>query len=50
MIIKVSNNCVLEMEKVLAHNEEMADTSSRTLAKELIAMENSNIKTLKEYL
>ena len=50
MIIKGSNNGVLEMEKVLAHNEEMADTSSRALAKELIAMENSNIKTLKEYL
>ena len=26
MIIKGSNNGVLEMEKVLAHNEEMADT------------------------
>ena len=50
MIIKGSNNGVLEMEKVLAHNEELADTSSRALAKELIAMENSNIKTLKEYL
>ena len=50
MIIKGSNNGVLEMEKVLAHNEEMADTSSRALARELIAMENRNIKTLKEYL
>ena len=50
MIIKGSNNGVLEMEKVLAHNEEMADTSSRALAKELIAMENSNIRVLKEYL
>ena len=50
MIIKGSNNGVLEMEKVLAHNEELADTASRALAKELIAMENSNIKTLKEYL
>lgn len=50
MIIKGSNNGILEMEKVLAHNEEMAGTSSRALAKELIAMENSNIKTLKEYL
>ena len=50
MIIKGSNNGVLEMEKVLAHNEEMADTSSRALAKELIAMENSNIRALKEYL
>ena len=38
------------MEKVLAHNEAMADTSSRALAKELIAMENSNIRALKEYL
>lgn len=50
MIIKGSNNGVLEMEKVLAHNEEMADTSSRALARELIAMENSNIRVLKEYL
>ncbi len=50
MIIKGSNNSVLEMEKVLAHNEEMAGTSSRALAKELIAMENSNIRSLKEYL
>lgn len=50
MIIKGSNNGVLEMEKVLVHNEEMADTSSRALARELIAMENRNIKTLKEYL
>lgn len=50
MIIKGSNNGVLEMEKVLAHNEDMADTSSRALARELIAMENSNIRTLKEYL
>ena len=50
MIIKGSNNGVLEMEKVLAHNEEMADTSSRALARELIAMENSNIRALKEYL
>ena len=38
------------MEKVLAHNEEMADTSSRALAKELIAMETSNFRVLKEYL
>lgn len=50
MIIKGSNNGVLEMEKVLAHNEEMAGASCKTLAKELIAMENSNIRTLKEYL
>lgn len=50
MIIKGSNNGVLEMEKVLAHNEEMAGAPCKTLAKELIAMENSNIKTLKEYL
>ena len=33
MIIKGSNNGVLEMEKVLAHNEELADTASRALAK-----------------
>lgn len=50
MIIKGSNNGVLEMEKVLAHNEEFAGTPCRSLAKELIEMENSNIRTLKEYL
>lgn len=50
MIIKGSNNGILEMEKVLAHNGEMAGTRCSNLAKELIEMENANIKTLKEYL
>lgn len=50
MIIKGSNNGILEMEKVLAHNGEMAGTRCCNLAKELIEMENANIKTLKEYL
>ena len=50
MIIKGSNNGVLEMEKVLAHNEEFAGSPCRSLAKELIEMENVNIRTLKEYL
>lgn len=50
MIIKGSNNGILEMEKVLAHNEEMAGKACSTLARELIAMENNNIRTLKEYL
>ena len=50
MIIKGSNNGILEMEKVLAHNEELAGRSCRAIARELIAMENNNIKTLKEYL
>lgn len=50
MIIKGSNNGVLEMEKVLAHNEEFAGRPCRALAKELIEMENANIRTLKEYL
>lgn len=50
MIIKGSNNGVLEMEKVLAHNEEFAGAPCRSLAKELIEMENANIRTLKEYL
>ena len=50
MIIKGSNNGVLEMEKVLAHNEEFAGNACRSLAKELIEMENANIRTLKEYL
>lgn len=50
MIIKGSNNGILEMEKVLAHNEEFAGNSCRNLARELIEMENANIRTLKEYL
>ena len=50
MIIKGSNNGVLEMEMVLAHNEEFAGSPCRSLAKELIEMENANIRTLKEYL
>ena len=50
MIIKGSNNGVLKMEKVLAHNEEFAGSPCRSLAKELIEMENANIRTLKEYL
>ncbi len=50
MIIKGSNNGVLEMEKVLAHNEEFAGNACRSLARELIEMENANIRTLKEYL
>ena len=50
VIIKGSNNGVLEMEKVLAHNEEFAGNVCRSLARELIDMENANIRTLKEYL
>ena len=50
MIIKGSNNGILEMEKVLAHNGEFAGKDCRDLAKELIDMENANIRTLKDYL
>ena len=50
MIIKGNNNGILEMDKVLAHNGEMAGKACCALAGELIAMENSNIRTLKEYL
>ena len=49
-VLHGSNNGVLEMEKVLAHNEEFAGSPCRSLAKELIEMENANIRTLKEYL
>ena len=34
----------------IAHNEEFAGSPCRSLAKELIKMENANIRTLKEYL
>ena len=50
MMIKGSNNGVLEMEKVLIHNEEMAGKASTAMARELIALENANIRTLKDYL
>ena len=50
MIIKGSNNGILEMEKVLAHNGDMAGRSCVELAGELLTMENNNVRALKDYL
>ncbi|MBR1931944.1 MAG: hypothetical protein IJ833_10835 [Lachnospiraceae bacterium] len=49
MMIKGSNNGILEMEKILRRNEG-AGEAPVALAKELIHMEEKNIKRLKDYL
>lgn len=49
MMIKGNNNGILEMEKILRRNEG-AGEAPVALAKELIQMEEKNIKTLKDYL
>ena len=49
LMIKGSNNGILEMEKVLKHNEE-AGTMPVKLAQQLIAMEEKSISCMKDYL
>ena len=49
MMIKGSNEGILEMEKVLKHNENAGERPT-ALAKQLIDFEQSNIKRLKDYL
>lgn len=49
LMIKGSNNGILEMEKVLRHNES-AGTMPVKLARQLIDFEEKNIACLKEYL
>ena len=49
MMIKGSNNGILEMEKVLKYNEN-AGERPLALARQLIDFEQTNIKQLKEYL
>lgn len=49
LMIKERNNGVLELEKVLKHNEE-AGEKPRSLAKELLEFDKSSITTLKSYL
>lgn len=49
LMIKERNNGVLELEKVLKHNED-AGESPRSLAKELLEFDRSSITTLKNYL
>ena len=49
MLIKSSNNGILEMEKVLKHNEKAGERPA-ALAQQLIDFEERNIQCLKEYL
>lgn len=49
MMIKGSNNGILEMEKVLHHNQDVGD-ATKGLAEELIHFEEKNVQRLKEYL
>ncbi len=49
LMIKERNNGVLELEKVLKHNED-AGEKPRSLAKELLDFDRSSITTLKSYL
>lgn len=49
MMIKGSNNGILEMEKVLKHNEKAGERPT-ALAQQLIAFEEKNIAELKKYL
>lgn len=49
LMIKGSNNGILEMEKVLNHNEEAGERPT-ALAKQLIELEEKSITRLKEYL
>lgn len=49
LLIKENNNSILEMEKVLKANGE-AGGKSTALAKQLIAFEEKNVRSLKEYL
>lgn len=49
MLIKGSNNGIIEMSKVLNHNEEVGE-KPETLAKQLIDFEEKNVSRLKQYL
>lgn len=49
LMIKGSNMGILEMEKVLHHNRDAAEHAV-SLGRELVACEEENVKTLKDYL
>ncbi len=49
MLIRGSNNGILEMEKAIRHNERAGDRPM-ALAKQLIDFEEKNIQSLKKYL
>lgn len=49
LMIKERNNGVLELEKVLKHNENVGE-KPRSLAKELMEFDQKSISTLKDYL
>ena len=49
LMIKGSTNGIIEMEKVLKHNEEAGERPT-ALAKKLIELEEKNVERLKQYL
>ena len=49
LMIKENNNGILELEKVLKHNEN-AGTMPVKLAKQLISFEETNVASLKQFL
>lgn len=49
MMIRENNNGILELEKVLRHNENAGERPV-SLAQQLIGLEEKNIKNLKQYL
>ncbi len=49
LLIKEGNHGILEMEKVLKSNRG-ADEKSTSLARQLIELEESNVRSLKDYL
>ena len=49
MMIRENNNGILELEKVLRHNENAGERPV-SLAQQLIRLEEKNIKNLKQYL
>lgn len=49
LMIKGSTNGIIEMEKILKHNEEAGERPT-ALAKKLIELEERNVERLKQYL
>lgn len=49
LLIRENNNGIIQMEKVLKANEEAGENST-ALARQLIAFEEKNVRSLKEYL
>ncbi len=49
ILIKEENNGLLDMEKVLKHND-VASLAATSLAKQLISLQEEHVKSLKDYL